>query len=45
MLVACEDGKTRIFDVTANAPELSLDDDEERPVLEPFAQLVGHANR
>jgi protein MAK11 len=44
MLVACEDGKTRIFDVTSNA-EVQATEDEDRPVLEPFAQLSGHVNR
>lgn len=46
MFVACEDGKTRIFDVTkASAPGPEAEEDEEMPLLEPIAMLTGHANR
>ncbi|ORY80266.1 WD40-repeat-containing domain protein [Leucosporidium creatinivorum] len=47
LFVACEDGKTRVFDVTS--PSTPVDDPsadpEALPTLEPIAQLSGHANR
>lgn len=44
LFIACEDGKTRIFDVTASkgAP---VGEESSEPPLEAFAQLVGHSNR
>lgn len=47
LFVACEDGKTRVFDVTS--PSTPVDDPsadpEALPTLDPIAQLTGHANR
>jgi protein MAK11 len=50
IFVACEDGKTRVFDITTSAStakEVSEDDDEEdeTPSIEAVAILSGHANR
>ncbi len=49
LFVACEDGKTRVFDITTSAStakEVSEDDeDDETPSIEAVAVLSGHENR
>lgn len=49
MFVACEDGKTRIFDVSEPTVPSAAEDEEidpsTLPNFEPVTQLVGHANR
>ncbi|GAA5947029.1 hypothetical protein JCM3765_002122 [Sporobolomyces pararoseus] len=50
LLVACEDGKIRVFDITNPAPiKVGQEEDEEafqnRAKMEVCAELVGHTNR
>lgn len=48
LFVACEDGKTRVFDVSSSTAPALVDpeaDPEALPTLEPIAELVGHSNR
>lgn len=42
LFVACEDGKTRVFDITTESAPPA---DGEGSPLEALAQLSGHANR
>ncbi|GAA6033748.1 hypothetical protein JCM8097_004411 [Rhodosporidiobolus ruineniae] len=48
LFVACEDGKTRVFDVTEPEPTFAAameDEEVEPPVLDAVAVLTGHSNR
>lgn len=50
LFVACEDGKTRVFDVSKPNPKTAeqleeMDGSEEEEKMDPVALLVGHKNR
>lgn len=48
LLVACEDGKTCVYDKIVSEPPTEDDDAEEEkalPELRLFVELIGHSNR
>lgn len=45
MFVACEDGKTRVFDVSSPTAPVEQEEGAEGATLEPVAVLTGHKNR
>lgn len=49
LFVACEDGKTRVFDITTSAETAKTMSEEigedETPAIEQVAILIGHTNR
>ena len=46
LFVACDDGKTRVFDITTSAATAQKAGEETAaPAIAAIAELVGHANR
>ena len=46
LFVACDDGKTRVFDITTSAATAQKAGEEtEAPSIAAIAELTGHANR
>lgn len=45
LFVACDDGKTRIFDLSTPTPEVEVAEGEAGPSMDAIAMLTGHSNR
>ncbi|KAK4705518.1 protein MAK11, partial [Phenoliferia sp. Uapishka_3] len=45
LFVACDDGKTRVFDLSTKSAEVDVVEGETGPSMDAVALLTGHANR
>lgn len=45
LFVACDDGKTRVFDLSTPTPAVDVVEGEAGPSMDAIAMLTGHSNR